>query len=149
MALFLRPLRLASAAYRHLQDWAIVEDGRTFGRIIEDGSASTTPDRRWSWSIVVYVPLIAWIDGRLCSIALHPFPAAQNPGHEHVWSLNRLNDEKLVSEIRGGWRLTAKGEKELNRMDAEAMARGQGVQRDPDGNPVPPAAPEPQKPGEQ
>ena len=55
MALFLRSLRLTSAAYRHLQDWAIVEDGRTVGRIIEDGSASTTPDRRWGWSIVVYV----------------------------------------------------------------------------------------------
>jgi hypothetical protein len=55
MALFLRPLRLASAAYRHLQDWAIVEDGRTVGRIIEDGSANTPPDRRWSWSIVVPV----------------------------------------------------------------------------------------------
>ena len=27
MALFLRPTRLASVAYRHLQDWAIVEDG--------------------------------------------------------------------------------------------------------------------------
>jgi hypothetical protein len=47
MALMLRPLRLAAAAYRHLQDWAIVEDGRTVGRIIEDGSAGTPPDRRW------------------------------------------------------------------------------------------------------
>ena len=51
----LRPTRLASAVYRHLKDWAIVEDGRTVGRIIEDGSASTPPDRRWGWSIVVPV----------------------------------------------------------------------------------------------
>jgi hypothetical protein len=56
MALFLRPTRLASVGYRHLQDWTIVEDGRTVGRIIEDGSASTSPDRRWSWSIVIFVP---------------------------------------------------------------------------------------------
>jgi hypothetical protein len=53
MALMLRPTRLASPAYERLQDWAIVEDGRTVGRIIEDGSASTPPDRRWGWSIVV------------------------------------------------------------------------------------------------
>jgi hypothetical protein len=40
MALFLRPTRLASAAYRHLQDWdyrhlqdwAIVEDSRTVAK---------------------------------------------------------------------------------------------------------------------
>ena len=70
MALFLRPLRLASAAYRHLQDWAIVEDGRTVGRIIEDGSASTPPDRRWSWSIVVHVHPMSGIvtSGRAASL---------------------------------------------------------------------------------
>jgi hypothetical protein len=51
MALILRPT-LASAVYRHLEDWAIVEDGRTVGRIIHDGSSSTPPDRRWGWSIV-------------------------------------------------------------------------------------------------
>jgi hypothetical protein len=70
MALFLRPLRLASAAYWHLQDWAIVEDGRTVGRIIEDGSASTPPDRRWSWSIVVHVHPMSGIvtSGRAASL---------------------------------------------------------------------------------
>ena len=56
MALFLRPTKLASTAYARLRDWAIVEDGRTVGRIVEDGSASTPPDRRWSWSIVMFVP---------------------------------------------------------------------------------------------
>ena len=55
MALFLRPTKLASTAYARLRDWAIVEDGRTVGRIVEDGSASTPPDRRWSWSIVIFV----------------------------------------------------------------------------------------------
>jgi hypothetical protein len=55
MLLTMRPTGLASSAYRHLQDWAIVEDGRTVGRIVEDGSASTPPDRRWSWSIVIFV----------------------------------------------------------------------------------------------
>ena len=55
MALFLRPTKLASTAYARLRDWAIVRDGRTVGRIVEDGSASTPPDRRWSWSIVIFV----------------------------------------------------------------------------------------------
>jgi hypothetical protein len=56
MALFLRPLRLAAVDYRHLQDWAIVEAGRTFGRIVKDGSASTPPDRRGSWPMVMFAP---------------------------------------------------------------------------------------------
>jgi hypothetical protein len=55
MALLLRPTKLASTAYARLRDWAIVEDGRTVGRIVKDGSASTPPDRRWSWSIVIFV----------------------------------------------------------------------------------------------
>ena len=53
MALFLRPTKLASTAFARLRDWAIREDGRTVGRIIEDGSLSTPPELRWSWSIVV------------------------------------------------------------------------------------------------
>ena len=56
MALMLRPTNLASTAYARLRDWAIVEDGRTVGRIVKDGSASTPPDRRWSWSMVMFVP---------------------------------------------------------------------------------------------
>jgi hypothetical protein len=56
MALFLRPTKLASPAFERLQDWAIVENGRTVGRIIDDGSSSTPPDRRWGWSIVIFVP---------------------------------------------------------------------------------------------
>jgi hypothetical protein len=51
MPLLLRPTKLASTAFARLRDWAIREDGRTVGRIIEDGSASTPPDRRWGWSI--------------------------------------------------------------------------------------------------
>jgi hypothetical protein len=39
----------------------LYEDGRTVGRIIEDGSASTPPDRRWGWSIVFYVQLMSGI----------------------------------------------------------------------------------------
>jgi hypothetical protein len=50
MALFLRPTKLASTAHARLRDWAIVEDGRTVGRIVKDGSASTPPDRRWSYT---------------------------------------------------------------------------------------------------
>ena len=55
MPLTMRPTGLASAAYRHLQDWPSSRIGRTVGRIIEDSSANTPVDRRWSWSIVVYV----------------------------------------------------------------------------------------------
>jgi hypothetical protein len=55
MALLLRPTKLASTAHARLRDWAIVEDGRTIGRIIEDGSANSPSDRRWGWSIVVPV----------------------------------------------------------------------------------------------
>ena len=55
MPLLLRPTKLASTAFARLRDWAIREDGRTVGRIIEDGSLSTPPELRWSWSIVVYV----------------------------------------------------------------------------------------------
>jgi hypothetical protein len=57
----LRPTKLACTAYARLRDWAIVEDGRTVGRIIEDGSASTLPDRRGSWTIVVYVHPISGV----------------------------------------------------------------------------------------
>ena len=52
MPLLLRPTKLASTAYARLRDWAIVDDGRT----VKDGSASTPPDRRWSWSMVMFVP---------------------------------------------------------------------------------------------
>jgi hypothetical protein len=55
MPLLLRPTKLASTAYARLRDWAIVEDGRTVGRIVEDGSASTPAELRWSCSIVVDV----------------------------------------------------------------------------------------------
>jgi hypothetical protein len=55
MTLLLRPTKLASTAHARLRDWAIVEDGRTVGRIVKDGSASTPPHRRWSWSIVIFV----------------------------------------------------------------------------------------------
>ena len=39
-----------------LRDWAVIEDGRMVGRIVKDGSPSTPPDRRWSWSMVMFVP---------------------------------------------------------------------------------------------
>jgi hypothetical protein len=55
MPLLLRSTKLASTAYAGLRDWAIVEDGRTVGRIVEVGSASTPAELRWSWSIVVDV----------------------------------------------------------------------------------------------
>ena len=53
--LTLRPTGLASPAYEHLEDWTILEDGREVGRMYEDGSASTPPELKWFWSIVVYV----------------------------------------------------------------------------------------------
>jgi hypothetical protein len=49
------PYEACVTSFARLRDWAIVEDGRTVGRIVQDGSASTPPDRRWSWSIVIFV----------------------------------------------------------------------------------------------
>ena len=50
MPLLLRPTQLASTAFARLRDLAIREEGRTVGRIIEDGSLSTPPELRWSCS---------------------------------------------------------------------------------------------------
>jgi hypothetical protein len=50
----MRPTWLASPVYEHLQDWTVLNDGQV-ARIYEDGSASTPPEMRRSWSVTVYV----------------------------------------------------------------------------------------------
>jgi hypothetical protein len=49
------PDRGHSPVYAERQDWTIFDNGQPVGRIYEDASASTSDDRRWFWSITVYV----------------------------------------------------------------------------------------------
>ena len=48
--LTLRPTRLGTpAAFAHLADWCVIEDGEPIGRIYEVPAAP--PDRAWFWSL--------------------------------------------------------------------------------------------------
>jgi hypothetical protein len=58
MALTMRPTGLSSPAFAHLQDWTILEDGETVGRIYE--SVGTPPEYRWYWSMML---LVDWRSG--------------------------------------------------------------------------------------
>jgi hypothetical protein len=49
MTLAMRTTGLASPAFAHLQDWTILEDGETVGRIYE--SDGKPPEIRWFWSM--------------------------------------------------------------------------------------------------
>jgi hypothetical protein len=56
MALTLRPTGLqASAAFAHLADWSVYEDGQEIGRLREE-HAPARPERAWYWSITVLGP---------------------------------------------------------------------------------------------
>jgi hypothetical protein len=46
--------------------------GKAVGRIYEDGSASTPPEMRWLWSVVIYVPPVAGIvtSGKALTLAV-------------------------------------------------------------------------------
>jgi hypothetical protein len=53
MPLTLRPTGLQqSAAFAHLADWVVFEDGKSIGRIYEQ-HAPASPDQAWFWSITV------------------------------------------------------------------------------------------------
>jgi hypothetical protein len=54
MLLTMRPTGGHSPVYADRQDWTVLDEGQPVGRIYEDTSAGT-PDRRWTWSITVYV----------------------------------------------------------------------------------------------
>jgi hypothetical protein len=50
LPLTLRPTGLRnSAAFAHLADWSVIEDGEVIGRIYEVPAAP--PDRAWFWSL--------------------------------------------------------------------------------------------------
>jgi hypothetical protein len=56
MALTLRPTGLqTSAAFAHLADWSVYDDGRQIGRLREE-HAPPRPGRAWYWSITVLGP---------------------------------------------------------------------------------------------
>jgi hypothetical protein len=56
MPLTLRPTGLqCSAAFAHLADWSVYEDGREIGRLREE-HAPTRPELSWFWSIIVMGP---------------------------------------------------------------------------------------------
>ena len=53
MPLTLRPTGLRqSAAFAHLADYSVYDDGREIGRIYEV-HAPTRPEAAWTWSIIV------------------------------------------------------------------------------------------------
>jgi hypothetical protein len=53
MPLTLRPTGLRqSAAFAHLADYSVYDDGREIGRISEE-HAPSRPEVAWSWSIIV------------------------------------------------------------------------------------------------
>jgi hypothetical protein len=53
MAFTVRPTGLASPAFAHLQDWTILEDGKTVGRIYE--AVGKPPEYRLFWSMMLLV----------------------------------------------------------------------------------------------
>jgi hypothetical protein len=56
MPLTLRPTGLqCSAAFAHLADWSVYDDGRQIGRLREE-HAPPRPERAWYWSITVLGP---------------------------------------------------------------------------------------------
>src|SRR4051812_6429281 len=56
MPLTLRPTGLqTSAAFAHLADWSVYDDGRQIGRLREE-HAPPRPERAWYWSITVLGP---------------------------------------------------------------------------------------------
>ena len=61
MPLTLRPTGLQqSAAFAHLADWVVFEDGKSIGRIYEQ-HAPASPDQAWFWSITVPLDMRAKI----------------------------------------------------------------------------------------
>jgi hypothetical protein len=66
---------------RDRQDWTIYADGKTVGRIYENGSASTAADRRWFWSVTVYVdPKTAIVRAGRCRRSSRPRPSSRRRG---------------------------------------------------------------------
>jgi hypothetical protein len=54
--LTLRPTGLRnSAAFAHLADWSVIEDGEVIGRIYEQ-HASARNEMAWFWSITALIP---------------------------------------------------------------------------------------------
>ena len=56
LPLTLRPTGLRnSAAFAHLADWSVIEDGEVIGRIYEQ-HAARSPEQAWFWSITALIP---------------------------------------------------------------------------------------------
>jgi hypothetical protein len=56
MPLTLRPTGLrVGAAFPHLRDWSVYEDGQDIGRLREE-HAPSRPELAWYWSITVMAP---------------------------------------------------------------------------------------------
>jgi hypothetical protein len=56
LPLTLRPAGLRnSAAFAHLADWSVIEDGEVIGRISEV-HAARSPEMAWFWSITALTP---------------------------------------------------------------------------------------------
>jgi hypothetical protein len=54
--LTLRPTRPGTpAAFTHLADWSVIEDGEVIGRIYEV-RAARGPEQAWFWSITALIP---------------------------------------------------------------------------------------------
>ena len=52
MALTLRPTGLAPPVYEHLNDYEVLDDGQSIGRIYES-PAATRPEMAWFWSLTI------------------------------------------------------------------------------------------------
>jgi hypothetical protein len=56
LPLTLRPTGLRnSAAFAHLADWCVIEDGEVIGHIYEV-HAARSPEQAWFWSITALIP---------------------------------------------------------------------------------------------